>query len=80
MVVKIQKWGNSLGLRIPKPLAEEAHVGPGSRMDLAAENGRLILRPLKPNKYRLDDLLSKVSNNNMHTEAGPNDSMGRERI
>ena len=57
--------------RIPKALAEEAHVGPGSRVDLTAKAGCLILRPLRPTKYRLGDLLSRVCEANIHKESGP---------
>ena len=43
MITKIQKWGNSLGLRIPKGIAEDAHVAEGARVDLKVENGRLVI-------------------------------------
>ncbi len=44
MNTKIQKWGNSLGLRIPKSFAEEAGVEAGSEVDLTVEDGQLIVR------------------------------------
>src|SRR2546425_4785607 len=54
MVTKIQKWGNSLGIRIPKSFAKEAQVGAGSRVDLAVKAGRLIIIPVRPQGYDLE--------------------------
>ena len=47
MQTKIQKWGNSLGLRIPKSFAAEAQVEEGTTVDMSVQNGRLLLRPLR---------------------------------
>ena len=44
MQTKVQKWGNSLGLRIPKSFAEQAGVEAGSEVDLSVEDGELIVR------------------------------------
>ena len=53
MQTRIQKWGNSLGLRIPKAFAEEAGVEAGSEVDLSLEDGELIIRPKRVPKYDL---------------------------
>jgi antitoxin MazE len=45
MQTKIQKWGNSLGLRIPRSFAAEAQVEEGATVDLSVEDGRLLVRP-----------------------------------
>jgi hypothetical protein len=50
---RIQKWGNSLGLRIPRSFAAEAQVEEGATVDLSVENGRLLVRPLRVRKYAL---------------------------
>jgi antitoxin MazE len=78
MNTKIQKWGNSLGLRIPKSFAEEAGVEAGSEVDLAVEGGQLIVTPLRRRKYRLLDLLRKVTPSNMHEEVDTGGPVGRE--
>src|SRR5437764_1165747 len=57
MLTKIQKWGNNLGLRIPRSFAAEAQVEEGSPVDLSVENGRLLVRPLRTRKYALNALL-----------------------
>ena len=78
MRTKIQKWGNSLGLRIPKSFAEEAHIHAGSPVDLSMDDGRLIVRRLRVPPYRLEDLLSKVTKDNLHEEVATSEAVGRE--
>ena len=45
MQTKVQKWGNSLGVRIPRGLAEEVGLGAGTEVSLSAKDGELVLRP-----------------------------------
>ena len=78
MVSKIQKWGNSLGLRIPKAFAREVQVGPGSTVDVTVRNGRIIITPREPNGYELADLLAEVTPENLHGEEASGDAVGRE--
>ncbi len=78
MQTKIQKWGNSLGLRIPKSFAEEAGVEAGSEVDLSVEDGELIVRPNREPKYNLKDLLRGVSAENVHEEVETGEPVGRE--
>jgi len=78
MQTKIQKWGNSLGLRIPKSFAEEAGVTAGSQVDLALEDGELIIRPSRVKKYDLATLLRQVTDDNVHAEIDTGRAAGRE--
>ena len=78
MQTKIQKWGNSLGLRIPRSFAAEAQVEEGSTVDLAVENGSLLVRPLRARKYVLSELLKRVSRRNLHGEVPTGEPAGRE--
>jgi antitoxin MazE len=75
---KIQKWGNSLGLRIPRSFAAEAHVEAGTTVDLSVDNGRLLVRPLRVRKYSLKALLRRVSRRNLHGEVSTGKAVGRE--
>ncbi|OGL15345.1 MAG: multidrug transporter MatE, partial [Candidatus Rokubacteria bacterium RIFCSPLOWO2_12_FULL_71_22] len=61
MQTRIQKWGNSLGLRIPRSLALEARVEEGATVDLSVENGRLLVRPVRVRTYSLRRLLGEVT-------------------
>ena len=78
MHTKIQKWGNSLGLRIPRSFAAEAQVEDGSLVDLSVEKGTLLVRPIRPRKYALTALLKKVTSRNAHGEVSTGDPVGRE--
>ncbi len=78
MHTKIHKWGNSLGLRIPKAFAEQAGVEAGSEVDLSVEDGELIVRPIRSPKYDLKDLLRGVTAKNVHQEVEIMGPFGRE--
>ena len=91
MQTKIQKWGNSLGLRIPRSFAHEAQVEAGmpphtvstdlhgrSLVDLSVKNGRLLIRPLRVRKYSLNVLLRKITRRNLHGEVSTGRAVGRE--
>ena len=78
MQTRIQKWGNSLGLRIPRSFAAEAQVEEGATVDLSVKDGRLLIRPLRVRKYSLNVLLRKVSRRNLHGEIATGSTVGRE--
>jgi len=78
MQTRVQKWGNSLGLRIPRSLAAEAQVEEGTTVDLSVEDGRLLVRPLRVRKYSLNALFRKVSRRNLHGEVTTGKAVGRE--
>ena len=58
MRATICKWGNSLGIRVPRGLAEEAGLAEGSLVDLRVENGRIVAEPVTIED--LDSLLAKM--------------------
>lgn len=78
MLTRIQKWGNSLGLRIPKSFAAEVGVEAGSTVDIRVENGDLVIRPLRRKQYVLSELLEGVNSRNLHEEISTGDPVGRE--
>lgn len=78
MVTKIQKWGNSLGLRIPKGVARGARVQEGTTVMLAISNGRLIVAPMETRAYDLETLLAGVTCKNLHAAVESGDPVGRE--
>jgi antitoxin MazE len=77
MVTKVQKWGNSIGLRIPKAIAQEAEIEEGASVDLVVESGRLIVRPVRK-KYTLEELVSKITPENRHPETDWGPPVGKE--
>ena len=78
MVTKIQKWGNSLGLRIPKSFAREANIEEGSSVDISLERDRLVIKPIRVTQYKLSELLSKVTEDNRHEEISTGNALGKE--
>ena len=78
MVTKVQRWGNSLGVRIPRGFAEEAEVSAGSSVEISVEGGTLVVRPVSTRKYKLSALLAKVKPRNLHGEIGTGAPLGRE--
>jgi antitoxin MazE len=78
MRVQVQKWGNSLALRIPKPFAAEVQVEEGSFVDLSVVKGKLVAAPTARKKVTLSQLLAKVSPANVHGEVETGLSVGRE--
>ena len=65
MVTKIQKWGNSQGLRVPKGILHRAHISIGDAVDVNIHHGTIIIKPISQvrGKYRLKDLISKIPAN-----------------
>ena len=78
MQTKIQRWGNSLGLRIPRSFAEEAGVEAGSEVDLSIKDGNLVVKSARRKKYRLKELLRKITAKNVHAEVDTGGPVGRE--
>lgn len=78
MRTKIQKWGNSLGLRIPKSFAEEASLEEGSAVDLSIENKSLVVKALPKKQFDLTQLVSAISDDNLHEEVATGEAVGRE--
>jgi antitoxin MazE len=78
MKLKIQKWGNSLALRIPKALAVEANVESGSTVDLSLSNGELKIKPIEDQEYSLEELLSGITADNIHHEVSTGIPQGKE--
>jgi antitoxin MazE len=78
MKATIQKWGNSLALRLPKALAEEAKIRAGSKVELVSTPEGVLVKARRKPRYRLSDLLSRVTPENIHTETGWGSSVGRE--
>jgi antitoxin MazE len=78
MQATIRKWGNSLGLRIPKPLADDAGVAAGSKVEVSMRDGGILIRPVRSPRLRLDDLLEGVTPENLHSEIDSGQPVGRE--
>ncbi len=67
MIQKIDKWGNSLGLRLPKTITERLSLNEGSTLVITIEKESLVLRPQKKYYRSLDELLDQISPKNIHS-------------
>ena len=78
MKVKIQKWGNSLAVRIPKPLAEQTSIEVHCTADISVEGDLLIIRPIRSREYSLRELVSGINQKNIHQEVSTGKIFGKE--
>ncbi len=81
MKVKIQKWGNSLAVRIPKSFAVQTEIEQNSFVDLSIIEGNIIVKPEKRKpKYTLEELLEGVTEENLHGEIDFGKIVGKEML
>lgn len=66
MKTTIQKWGNSLGIRIPSYMAKDLSLENGSSVEILEEDSRIIIKPKRETK--LDDILDLITDENIHSE------------
>ncbi len=78
MRTRVQKWGNSLALRIPKPLADQAHITQGSLVEIKVVDDVLRIELVAPEAYTLDSLLEGITEENMHEEIDTGEAQGKE--
>ncbi len=67
MAIKIQKWGNSLGIRIPKTIIDKVNLGENSEVEIESKNGTIVIFPAKK-VYLIDELLDQITKSNLHSE------------
>jgi antitoxin MazE len=62
MIAKVQKWGNSQGLRFPKDVLKKASISIGQEVDISARNGEIVVKPTMRTRgrYKLKDLVSRM--------------------
>ena len=78
MLTHIQKWGNSLALRIPQVVAREIGLSQDSSVEVSLVDGKLIIAPVNKGKVTLAKLLAQVTDENIHHEVDTGSSVGRE--
>ena len=71
----IAKWGTSLAVRIPKPIAEQWGVREGSAIEIVSRGEQLVLRK---RTYKLADMLAQVTAENLHPELDTGPAQGNE--
>ncbi|MCZ7664104.1 MAG: AbrB/MazE/SpoVT family DNA-binding domain-containing protein [Thermoleophilia bacterium] len=78
MKTKVQRWGNSLAVRIPKTFAEEVGLKDDSPVEMSLAKGGLLLEPSSTGAPSLDELLDGVTDSNLHHEIDTGPAQGSE--
>ena len=78
MLTKIQKWGNSLALRIPKAFAIDAQLENDSFVEISIVEGQIVITPVTAPSWTLEELLAGVNKNNIHHEIDTGSPIGNE--
>lgn len=75
MQSRIQKWGNSLGLRIPKAIAQQAGLNEGTTVDFSVRGNTIVINP---QRYSLEKMLLQITPDNVHKEIDTGAIVGKE--
>ena len=78
MKTSVQRWGNSLALRIPRAYAAETRIAEGSEVDLTTKSGALIVRPIVRKRHSLADLVKRITPANRHESVSTGAAVGEE--
>ena len=80
MVTKIQKWGNSQGLRLARQVLEDAHISVGDEVDVLARDGVIVIAPARRirGKQSLQELVSRIPKDYKTEEVDWGEPVGRE--
>lgn len=78
MKTKVQKWGNSLALRIPKSFAAEVGLINDAAVEINLSDGKLVITPVVKRKFTLRKLLADVTDDNLHGEVHTGNAVGGE--
>jgi antitoxin MazE len=75
--VQVVKWGNSHAVRLPKVVLEKAEMRNGDQLEIRVEKGRIALEPVRA-KLNLQDLVARITPENLHDEQDWGKPVGRE--
>jgi antitoxin MazE len=78
MRTRVQKWGNSLALRIPKSFAVEVGLKKETPVEVSMSGRKLVITPVTEPKTALNQLLAKITEENRHHEVDTGSAMGNE--
>jgi len=78
--VIVKKWGNSPAVRLPVAIMEAASLKVDDMVDIAVEEGRIVIVPVRAKEYSLNELLSGVTDENLHGEIDFGAVVGKEAL
>ena len=77
MRTQVAKWGNSLGVRIPKAYAVEVGLSEGATVEVKRSGRKLVVMPAQP-EYELSELVAGITQKNRHQETNWGKPVGKE--
>ena len=75
MLSQVKKWGNSLGVRVPKKIAIQLGFKEGSNINIKVSNNKIIITS---NISELDLLLNEINDQNCHSQIFDDSFVGKE--
>jgi len=80
MKTTAQRWGNSLAIRVPKSIAQQAGLKVKDDLDIEVRKGKLVLKPHLRRVYRLEELVRRINPRNLHKELDFGGPVGLEAL
>ena len=77
MKARVQKWGNSLAIRIPAAVAKEAGLGQDAQVDMSLSGGAIVIKPA-PERPTLEELIARITPESLHGEWDTGPAVGKE--
>jgi antitoxin MazE len=74
----VKKWGNSAAVRIPASVMQAINLNIDEAVEVSAEKGLILIKPIRPQKYRLEDLLKGITKENQHAAVDFGPPVGKE--
>ena len=78
MVSRVQRWGNSQGLRLPKHILESANISVGDDLEVIPQEGQIILKKVSKRKFDLAEMVSRMPRNYKVREESFGKPVGKE--
>jgi antitoxin MazE len=78
MRTKVQKWGNSFAIRIPKAFTSEVQLKNNSLVEISIVKGKIIVTPIPAPTWTLDEMLAGITKDNLHDEVDTGFAVGKE--
>lgn len=78
MPITLHRWGNSVGLRIPKPMLDQVGLKEGAEVEVKVEGNRLVIEPAPRRRYTMAELLEGFTPDDQPGEVDWGPPVGRE--
>jgi antitoxin MazE len=80
MKILVKKWGNSASVRIPAAIMASSRLRLNEAVNIREEGGRIVIEPVQPKAYTLEQLLAGITKDNVHTEVSFGPPVGKELL